>query len=70
MVKISTPWNQEPVNMKPLYIFRHLEHEGPGYFTEVLDKYGIPHRLIRVDQGDAVPGSLDDTSGLVFMGAT
>ncbi|MBI2779290.1 MAG: type 1 glutamine amidotransferase [Gammaproteobacteria bacterium] len=54
--------------MKPLYIFRHLEHEGPGYLTEVLDKYTIPYQLIRIDQGDAVPDNLDGTSGLVFMG--
>lgn len=54
--------------MKPIYIFRHLEHEGPGYLTEVLHRYGIPYRLIRIDQGDDVPSALDDTSGLVFMG--
>lgn len=54
--------------MKPLYIFRHLEHEGPGYFTEVLHRYDLPYRLIHIDQGDAVPGNLNDTSGLVFMG--
>lgn len=54
--------------MKPLYIFRHMEHEGPGYFTEVLHRYDLPYRLIHIDQGDAVPGNLNDTSGLVFMG--
>ena len=53
--------------MKPLYIFRHLEHEGPGYLTEVLGKHNIPYQLIRIDQGDAIPGNIDNASGLIFM---
>ena len=54
--------------MRPLTIFRHIACEGPGYLSEVLDSQSIPYRLVNIDQGEAVPGSLDDCSGLVFMG--
>ena len=54
--------------MRPLTIFRHIACEGPGYLSEVLDHQSIPYRLVNIDQGEAVPGNLDDCSGLVFMG--
>ena len=54
--------------MKPLYIFRHIECEGPGYLAEVLSREGIPWELIAVDAGQPVPQSIDGCSGLVFMG--
>ncbi|WP_455365643.1 type 1 glutamine amidotransferase [Kaarinaea lacus] len=54
--------------MKPVAIFRHLECEGPGYFTDFLDQHQIPHALIRIDQHDAIPHSIDNFSALVFMG--
>ena len=54
--------------MKPIYIFRHVACEGPGYFAEVLGNYSIPYRLIRIDQGDVVPQDLAGIGGLVFMG--
>ncbi len=54
--------------MKPLYIFRHLECEGPGYLDRVLEHYDIPYQLICIDQQDSVPHSVDECSGLVFMG--
>ena len=54
--------------MKPVAIFRHAPTEGPGYFAEFLDRRNIPWKLVRVDAGDAVPGSAADFSGLVFMG--
>ena len=38
--------------MKPLYIFRHIECEGPGYLGEVLTREGIPWQLIAVDAGE------------------
>ncbi|MEZ5543173.1 MAG: type 1 glutamine amidotransferase [Pseudomonadota bacterium] len=55
---------------KPLYIFRHVECEGPGYLAGVLERHGIPWELIAVDAGAAVPGSIDGCAGLVFMGGT
>jgi GMP synthase-like glutamine amidotransferase len=54
--------------MKPIAIFRHLECEGPGYFADFLDQQRIPQVLIRIDQGDPVPGSAGEFSALVFMG--
>ena len=54
--------------MKPVYILRHIACEGPGYFGEVLNRRGIPTRLIAIDRGDKVPASDADMSGLVFMG--
>lgn len=54
--------------MRPLTIFRHIGCEGPGYLAEVLERYTVPYRTIRIDQGEPVPASIDDTSGLVFMG--
>jgi GMP synthase-like glutamine amidotransferase len=54
--------------MKPIYIFRHITCEGPGYFGEYLNRYQIPSRLIAIDLGDKVPTSVDNMGGLVFMG--
>lgn len=54
--------------MKPIAIFRHLECEGPGYFADFLVQRQIPHTLIRIDQHDPIPTSIDDYSALVFMG--
>ncbi len=54
--------------MRPLYIFRHIECEGPGYLAEVLARHDIPYRVIAIDAGEEVPGSVADCAGLVFMG--
>lgn len=54
--------------MKPVYIFRHQEYEGPGFFQQVLHEHKIPYTIICIDQGEEVPHSLDVCSALVFMG--
>ncbi len=54
--------------MKPLYIFRHIDCEGPGYLADVLAREDIPWQLIAIDAGDAIPHSIDGCAGLVFMG--
>ncbi len=54
--------------MKPLLIFRHIDIEGPGYLAHFLKIHGIHYHLIRVDEGEEIPRSLDDVGGLVFMG--
>lgn len=54
--------------MKPLIIFQHAAGEGPGYFSEVLRRRGIPYVIVRVDQGAPLPASPADYAGLVFMG--
>ena len=54
--------------MRPLTVFRHISCEGPGYLAEVLEQQAIPYRLIRIDANEPVPGSIEDSAGLVFMG--
>ncbi len=54
--------------MKPIVIFRYLAIEGPGYFATFLDNNHIPWQLIKIDAGEAPPVSIDQYSGLVFMG--
>jgi len=53
---------------KEILIFRHYPTEGPGYFARFLDRQGIPHRTIKIDEGEPVPESIADISGLVLMG--
>ena len=54
--------------MKPVAIFRHIPTEGPGYFAIFLEQHGIPWQLIAIDEGAPVPATVDDFSGLCFMG--
>jgi len=54
--------------MLPVAIFRHSPTEGPGYFAIFLEQHGIPWQLIAIDEGDPVPATADDYSGLCFMG--
>ena len=54
--------------MKPVAIFRHSPGEGPGYFATFLDKHSIPWQLFKLDEGEAPPTSVNDYSGLCFMG--
>ncbi len=54
--------------MKPVAIFRHVEHEGAGYLEEFLDRHAIPRQLIAIDAGIPVPADATAFSGLVFMG--
>ncbi|MDH5649021.1 MAG: type 1 glutamine amidotransferase [Gammaproteobacteria bacterium] len=56
--------------MNPVLIIRHIENEGPGYLAEFLDQQKIPHKLVKIDQGQALPDSVDHIAGLVFMGGT
>ena len=56
--------------MKPVRIFRHITCEGPGYLGTLLDKQQVPYEIIRIDENQPVPQSLDDVSGLVFMGGS
>lgn len=54
--------------MKRIVIFRHVAHEGPGYFAEFLQRMAVPYELIAIDQQAVLPTTLDDVAGLVFMG--
>ncbi|OGA47209.1 MAG: glutamine amidotransferase [Betaproteobacteria bacterium RIFCSPLOWO2_12_FULL_62_58] len=54
--------------MKPVAIFRHAPTEGPGYFATYLSRHGIPWQVVKIDEGEAVPGDPRAFSGLAFMG--
>ncbi|OGA54650.1 MAG: glutamine amidotransferase [Betaproteobacteria bacterium RIFCSPLOWO2_12_FULL_62_13] len=54
--------------MKPIAIFRHVPAEGPGYFATYLSRRGIPWRLVKIDEGEPVPGDPRAFSGMAFMG--
>lgn len=54
--------------MKPVVVFRHAPTEGPGYFATFLDERRIAWRLVRLDEGEGVPGDAGAFAGLAFMG--
>jgi GMP synthase-like glutamine amidotransferase len=54
--------------MKDIIIVRHIAYEGPGYFSEFLDRQGLGWRLVRVDAGEPIPDSVAGFAGLVLMG--
>lgn len=54
--------------MKPVIIFRHALTEGAGYLGSFLTEKQIPWRMVRIDQGDPLPVSMRDFSGMVMMG--
>ena len=56
--------------MNKVLIFRHIRTEGPGYLATFLDNHSIPYLLVKIDENESVPASLDHVSGLVFMGGT
>jgi GMP synthase-like glutamine amidotransferase len=59
--------NKEEV-MKPVVIFRHALTEGAGYLGTFLTARNIPWQMVRIDQGDDLPDSMDRYSGMVLMG--
>ena len=54
--------------MKPVAIFRYARTEGAGHFATFLSEHGLAFRLVRLDEGDPVPESCEEFSGLGFMG--
>ena len=54
--------------MNPVVIFRHAVTEGPGYFATFLESHGIPWRLVKLDEGEAVPGDPRTCAGAALMG--
>lgn len=56
--------------MKPVVIVQFLAIEGPGYLAKFLDEQQIPWKLIKVDEGDSMPVSLEMISGMVLMGGS
>ena len=56
--------------MKPLIIFRFLAHEGSGYLGDFLSAQNLTWQLIKVDEGESLPASILDYSGMVLMGGS
>jgi GMP synthase-like glutamine amidotransferase len=54
--------------MKEVAIFQFSPTVGPGHVADFLNRRGIAWRLIRIDEGDAVPASSTDLAGIVMMG--
>ncbi|GAB4357118.1 MAG: GMP synthase [Gammaproteobacteria bacterium] len=54
--------------MNSIWIFRHMECEGPGFLGELLDAKGVDYRIIAIDQGSSPPESITGAAALVFMG--
>ena len=54
--------------MKPVAIFRYARTEGAGHFATFLSENGLLFQLVRLDEGEPVPRSCEDFSGLAFMG--
>lgn len=54
--------------MKPAAIFQHTEVGAPGSVPDILAAQGIPHRIIRILDGEPVPTDARSFSGLILMG--
>ncbi len=54
--------------MKPVGIFQHTEVGAPGSIPGLLAELGVPTRVLRILDGEAVPQDPRAFSGLVFMG--
>lgn len=54
--------------MKPVVIFRFAAGEGPGFFADFLSSHQIPYILVKIDEGESLPDSVLQFSGMVLMG--
>lgn len=56
--------------MNPILIFEHIESSGPGHFKTFLDERSIPSRIIRPNEGDAIPRfeDVESAPGFCFCG--
>lgn len=54
--------------MKPILVIQHHAGDGPAYLGQYLDRQGLPWQLLRIDQGEAVPGSITGYAGLALLG--
>jgi GMP synthase-like glutamine amidotransferase len=55
--------------MKPVAIFQHDRMQGPGYLQYFLEQHDIPFTIFHPAEGDSVPTTPTDFSGLVFLGS-
>lgn len=56
--------------MRPVLIVQHEADVAPGRFALWLAARGLPYETLRIDAGDAVPGSAQPYAGLCFMGGS
>ncbi|MDI1310310.1 MAG: type 1 glutamine amidotransferase [Methylotenera sp.] len=54
--------------MKPVIVFRNVEHEGPGYLGDFLTQHNIPWQIINTSELSSIPASILGYSGVVIMG--
>ena len=54
--------------MKPVLIIRHAAIEGPGFLGDFLRSQNTPWVLIKIDEGEQLPTSAIDYSGIAMMG--
>jgi GMP synthase (glutamine-hydrolysing) len=54
--------------MTDVIVLQHSECENLGTIRDSLSIYGCIPRYVRLFDGDRVPGSLEDASGLIVMG--
>jgi GMP synthase-like glutamine amidotransferase len=54
--------------LRPVAVFRFSDTEGPGHFATFLDASRLPWKLVKLDEGEAVPATSEGFSGLAFMG--
>ena len=54
--------------MKPILVLQHAHYDWPGYFTDCLINWEIPHVIVNVAAGDLLPYTITDYSGFAIMG--
>lgn len=56
------------MTMKPIAVFQHTEVGAPGTVVPILQSLGREVQLVRIVDGEPVPGDASAFGGLVFMG--
>jgi GMP synthase (glutamine-hydrolysing) len=54
--------------MSDVLVLQHAAPEGPAAIGDALKRRGIGAKVLRLDQGDAVPATPEGAAGLVVMG--
>jgi GMP synthase-like glutamine amidotransferase len=54
---------------KKVLVFVHSIYEQPGYVTDILVKYSIPHQFV-YSYKEPIPALDDSIAGLIFLGGT
>lgn len=49
-------------------VLQHVACEGPGIIEDALSSRGLYTKVIRIHEGQVVPGRIRGASGLVIMG--